>query len=106
MEKLAFVFAGAGHSYVGMGRDLYEEFPETRPIFDEVSDLTKTNIAQVCFEGSGHLLGRYREGMFAQLALGLACYQIVSLRGGRPDFFCGPCAGQIIGWIHPYSRLS
>lgn len=99
MGKLAFVFAGVGHSYVGMGRDLYETFPEVKTVFDQVSDLTGVNIAQLCLAGPEGRLRRYLEGTFAQLAMGIACYRIVSSRGIKPDFFCGPCVGQLTAWV-------
>jgi [acyl-carrier-protein] S-malonyltransferase len=99
MGKMAFVFAGVGHSYSGMGRDLYETFPVVRSVFEEVSDLTGVDIAHLCFEGPEGLLRRYVEGTFAQLAMGIACYRIVSDRGIRPDFFCGPCIGQVTSWV-------
>jgi [acyl-carrier-protein] S-malonyltransferase len=99
VEKLAFVFAGAGHSYLGMGQDLYETLPETRTVFDQVSDLAGIDIARLCFEGPEQRLRRYREGLLAQLALGIACYQVVSSRGVTPHFLCAPCAGQVIAWV-------
>ena len=34
MDKVAFVFAGQGAQYPGMGRDLYEKFPTVRAVFD------------------------------------------------------------------------
>jgi len=35
MEKCAFLFAGQGSQYAGMGKDLYESFPESKGVFDK-----------------------------------------------------------------------
>ncbi len=32
--KLAFMYAGQGSQYVGMGKDFYEAYPEFREVMD------------------------------------------------------------------------
>ena len=34
MDKIAIVFSGQGAQYPGMGRDIYEKYPEARKILD------------------------------------------------------------------------
>ena len=33
--KLAFVYAGQGSQFAGMGKDLYEQYPTARAVFDQ-----------------------------------------------------------------------
>jgi len=47
----AFVFPGQGSQAVGMGRDLYEQEPAVRALFDEADAALGIPLAQMCFEG-------------------------------------------------------
>ncbi|MFH1398198.1 MAG: ACP S-malonyltransferase [Candidatus Omnitrophota bacterium] len=46
-----FLFAGQGSQYVGMGKDLYESFPQSKAIFEEADKVLGFSISQLCFEG-------------------------------------------------------
>ncbi len=49
MER-AFLFAGQGSQYVGMGKDLYEKYRIAKEYFDK-ADAIVNNLKRVCFEG-------------------------------------------------------
>jgi len=50
-EKLAYIFPGQGAQYVGMGRDLYDNFPQAKEIFDEANKILGFDLKGLCFEG-------------------------------------------------------
>lgn len=50
--KIAYVFAGQGAQYPGMGCDLYRNYPDARAVFDAAGD----KIKRLCFEGSAEQL--------------------------------------------------
>lgn len=50
MGKTAFLFPGQGAQFVGMGKDFYENFPESRAVFEEASDITGLDLKKICFE--------------------------------------------------------
>ena len=50
--KIGIVFAGQGAQYSGMGKDLYETYPEAKTIFDMAGDQVKA----WCFEGDEETL--------------------------------------------------
>lgn len=98
MGKIAFVFSIIGCCRVGMGRDLYQTFPEFKAIFDQISDLSGIDIARLCFEGPEERLVTFNKGTFAQLAMSLGCFRLVTAHGIKPDFLCGMCEGQVMSW--------
>ncbi|MFC1621169.1 ACP S-malonyltransferase [Candidatus Omnitrophota bacterium] len=52
MSKIAYLFPGQGAQYVGMGKDLYENCPEAKAVFDEAGKiLPEAGIKRLCFEG-------------------------------------------------------
>jgi [acyl-carrier-protein] S-malonyltransferase len=48
---VGYLFAGQGSQYVGMGKDLYESFPESRRIFDAADAALGFPLSRLCFEG-------------------------------------------------------
>lgn len=50
-HKLAFVFPGQGSQYVGMGKDLYENYPNARAIFETADKVLGHSVSKLCFEG-------------------------------------------------------
>ncbi|MBU0503449.1 MAG: ACP S-malonyltransferase [Candidatus Omnitrophota bacterium] len=48
---VGYLFAGQGSQYIGMGKDLYESFPESKSIFDEADKVLGFSISRLCFYG-------------------------------------------------------
>ncbi len=46
-----FVFPGQGSQSVGMGRDLYENNPAARAVFEEVDDALNQKLSDIIFDG-------------------------------------------------------
>ncbi len=51
MDQVAFVFSGQGAQYSGMGKDLYENSPAAKKIFDRADTIRPGTSAQ-CFDGT------------------------------------------------------
>ncbi|MBO1363939.1 ACP S-malonyltransferase [Prevotella sp. A2931] len=50
--KKAFVFPGQGAQFVGMGKDLYEQNPLAKQLFDKANEVLGFDITHVMFEGT------------------------------------------------------
>ncbi len=48
---VGYLFAGQGSQYIGMGKDLYEFFPESKDIFDKADNILGLSLSKLCFEG-------------------------------------------------------
>jgi len=74
----AFVFPGQGSQYCGMGRDLYERFPEAKALMDKADSILGYSITNIMFNGSEEELKQTR---YTQLAIFLHSYAVASLLG-------------------------
>lgn len=52
----AFVFPGQGSQFVGMGKDLYEQNPLARQLFDRANEILGFSITDIMFEGTDEQL--------------------------------------------------
>jgi [acyl-carrier-protein] S-malonyltransferase len=50
-RKLAFIFPGQGSQTVGMGKDIYQEYPTAKAIYDKADEVLGFGISSLCFEG-------------------------------------------------------
>ncbi|MBU8899147.1 [acyl-carrier-protein] S-malonyltransferase [Corallococcus sp. H22C18031201] len=94
MSKVAFVFPGQGSQVVGMGKDLYEAFPEARAVFDAVDDALGEKLSTTCFEGPEEALKLTANTQPAILTVSLAVHAVFSKRGPAPAFVAGHSLGE------------
>jgi len=79
-NRLALIFPGQGSQYLGMGRDLYQRYPEARALFDEADELLGLEISKLCFEGPAEELHDTINTQPAILAVSLATLQVLRAR--------------------------
>ena len=48
----AYVFPGQGAQFVGMGKDLYDNFSKAKDMFKKANNILKFKITDVMFEGT------------------------------------------------------
>ena len=77
----AFVFPGQGSQSVGMGRDLYDNVPEARAVFDEVDAALDETLSSTIFEGPEDKLTLTANAQPALMAVSVATFRALETRG-------------------------
>ncbi len=92
--KIAIIFPGQGSQYVGMGRDVYEAYPQARMVFDEARDSIGFDIAGVCFNGPEEILNLTTNTQSAILTISIALWRVLEVKGVNSDFVAGHSLGE------------
>ena len=76
MVDAALIFPGQGAQYVGMGKDLYENYTQAKEVFDMAGDILKFDIKKLCFEGPQEDLSTTRYSQPAILTASIAALKV------------------------------
>jgi [acyl-carrier-protein] S-malonyltransferase len=93
-QKVAFVFPGQGSQYVGMGKDIYENFAEARDIFSEASKEIGYDVAKLCFEDPAKELNKTFRTQPAILTVSIAINMVLLSKGVKPSVVAGHSLGE------------
>ncbi|MFH1355165.1 MAG: ACP S-malonyltransferase [Candidatus Omnitrophota bacterium] len=99
---VAYLFAGQGAQYVGMGKDLYDTFPESKAIFDKAQDVLGWDLKARCFEGPEDMLKMTHICQPAVLTMSIAVFEAFKAVNGSHIEEVGFTAGLSLG---EYSAL-
>lgn len=94
MAKVAFIYAGQGAQYTGMGKDLAENYKEAAEVFDVANESIGFDIAKLCFEGPDEELMKTENTQPAVLTMSIACLRVLESRGFNPDVAAGLSLGE------------
>lgn len=94
MGKIAFLFAGQGAQYVGMGKELYDNFTVCRRVFEEADESIGFKLTELIFEGQKQELDLTENTQPAVVAVSLAAYKAISEFGIVPDLAAGLSLGE------------
>jgi len=94
-SKMAYVFPGQGSQSVGMGKDLADNFPAAKEVFEQADDALGFPLAAMCFEGNESDLQLTANTQPAILATSVAAYRAMQSEGfPEPAFVAGHSLGE------------
>ena len=89
--KKAFVFPGQGAQFVGMGKDLYENSPEAKELFEKANEILGFRITDLMFEGTDEDL---KQTKVTQPAIFLHSVILAKSLNEKPDMVAGHSLGE------------
>ncbi len=89
----AFVFPGQGAQYVGMGKDMYDNYPEAKNMFEKANEILGFRITDIMFEGTDDDL---KQTKVTQPAIFLHSTILAKMMGDKfkPDMVAGHSLGE------------
>ncbi|WFA93741.1 MULTISPECIES: ACP S-malonyltransferase [Bacillus] len=94
MSKIAFLFPGQGSQFIGMGKELYEQVPAAKRLFDEAEETLETKLSSLIFEGDAEELTLTYNAQPALLTTSIAVLEKFKESGITPDFTAGHSLGE------------
>lgn len=92
--KLAFVFPGQASQYVGMGKDLWDRFPQVKAHYELTNEILGRDIARLSFEGPQEELTQTDNTQPAIFAHSVALYRLLQDKGLTPFVVAGHSLGE------------
>jgi [acyl-carrier-protein] S-malonyltransferase len=94
-SAIAYIFPGQGSQYPGMGKDLADNFPAARKVFEEVDEALSFHISRLCFEGPPETLQLTENTQPAILSVSVAVLRAMEAEGlPRPEYVAGHSLGE------------
>ena len=94
----AFIFPGQGSQAIGMGKELYDKYPVSKQVFEEVDDALGYKLSQIIFDGPLAVLTKTENTQPALMATSIAFVRTIESELGKKIYdLCSLMAGHSLG---------
>ena len=94
-SAMAFIFPGQGSQYPSMGKDLADNFPAARQVFEEADTALGFALSKLCFAGPAEQLQLTENTQPAILTVSIAALRALAAEGfQKPDYVAGHSLGE------------
>lgn len=94
MAKCAFLFPGQGAQYIGMGKDLVEQYPVAGAVFQEADEVLGFALSRIVFAGNKDELRKTEITQPAVLTTSTAILAVLREKGLQPAAVAGLSLGE------------
>ena len=101
--KIGFVFPGQGAQYVGMGKDLYENYESVRKIYKKAEEILGIDIAKLTFESTEEELSQTKNTQIAILVMSLGILEILKENHIEAEISAGLSLGEYTALIYSHA---
>ncbi len=92
--KIAFIFPGQGSQYVGMGKDLHENFLEVRDLYVKAKEVLGYDLKTLCFYGPEDKLSLTQYTQPSVFVTDIVALKVVEGTGIKPSVVAGHSLGE------------
>lgn len=99
LANVAYVFPGQGAQYIGMGRDLYDNYDSARMVFRQADEALGFPLSELCFNGPDDELRKTDNAQPAIVTVSLALLSVIhdlesDISLPAPTFVAGHSLGE------------